>query len=40
MTFPLDSKDSPINEDFPEENLFFIPFDDPWYDDLLVYLHT
>jgi hypothetical protein len=30
----------PINTDFLDEHLFYIPLDDPWYDDLLVYLRT
>jgi hypothetical protein len=30
--FPSDAKASPINEDFPDEHLFFIPSDDPWYE--------
>jgi hypothetical protein len=38
MTFPSDTTSSPINTDFPDEHLFYIPSDDPWYDDLLVYL--
>jgi hypothetical protein len=37
--FPSDAKASPINEDLPNEHLFFISSDDPWYGDLLVYLH-
>jgi hypothetical protein len=37
-TFPSDTTSSPINTDFPDEHLFYIPSDDPWYDDLLVYL--
>ena len=29
MTFPLDAKGSPVNMDFLDEHLFFIPLDDP-----------
>jgi hypothetical protein len=39
-TFPSNTATSPINMDFPNEHLFYIPLDDPWYDDLLVYLQT
>jgi hypothetical protein len=39
-TFPSDTTSTPINTDFPDEHLFYIPSDDPWYDDLLVYLRT
>jgi hypothetical protein len=38
--FPSYAKGSPINMDFPDEHLFFIPSDDPWYIDLLIYLQT
>jgi hypothetical protein len=38
--FPSDATSSPINMDFPDEHLFYIPSDDPWYGDLLVYLRT
>jgi hypothetical protein len=38
--FPSDAKASPVNTDFPDEHLFFIPSNDPWYDYLLVYLQT
>jgi hypothetical protein len=38
--FPSNAKASPVNTDFPEEHLFFIPFDDPWYGNLLIYLRT
>jgi hypothetical protein len=40
MEFPSDTTSSPINTDFPNEHLFFIPSDDPWHGDLLVYLRT
>jgi hypothetical protein len=36
--FPSDTTSSPINTNFPDEHLFYITSDDPWYDDLLVYL--
>jgi hypothetical protein len=39
-TFPSDTTSSPVNTDFPDEHLFYIPLDDPLYDDLLVYLQT
>jgi hypothetical protein len=38
--FPTDTTSSPINIDFPDEHLFYIPSDDPWYGNLLVYLQT
>jgi hypothetical protein len=38
--FPSDTTSAPINTDFPDEHLFYITLDDPWYDDLLVYLRT
>lgn len=30
----------PLNENFPDEHLFTITSDDPWYGDMLVYLGT
>jgi hypothetical protein len=39
-TFPFDTTSAPINTDFPDEHLFYITSNDPWYDDLLVYLQT
>jgi hypothetical protein len=38
MALPSDTTSSPVNTDFPDEHLFYITSDDPWYDDLLVYL--
>jgi hypothetical protein len=40
MTFPSDASSSPVNIEFPDEHLFYIPSDDPWYGNLLVYLRT
>jgi hypothetical protein len=40
MAFPSDTTSSPVNTDFPNEHIFCITSDDPWYDDLLVYLRT
>jgi hypothetical protein len=40
MTFPSDTTNAPVNTDFPDEHLFYITSDDPWYDDLLIYLQT
>jgi hypothetical protein len=37
-TFPSDTTSTPLNTDFPIKHLFYIPSDDPWYDDILVYL--
>jgi hypothetical protein len=37
---PSDTKDTPVNENFPDEHLFFISSDDPWYGDILIYLCT
>jgi hypothetical protein len=39
-TLPSDTTSTPINTDFPDEHLFYITSDDPWYGDLLVYLRT
>jgi hypothetical protein len=36
--FPSDTTSAPVNTDFPDEHLFYITSDDPWYGDLLVYL--
>jgi hypothetical protein len=38
IAFPSDTTSSPVNIDFPDEHLFYITSDDPWYDNLLVYL--
>jgi hypothetical protein len=38
MALPFDTPSTPVNTDFPEEHLFYIASDDPWYDDPLVYL--
>jgi hypothetical protein len=35
---PSATTSSPVNTDFPDEHLFHITSDDPWYGDLLVYL--
>jgi hypothetical protein len=40
MTLPSDTTSPPVNTDFPDEHLFYIASDDPWYGDLLVYLRT
>jgi hypothetical protein len=37
---PSDTNSAPVNTDFPDEHLFYITSDDPWYGDLLVYLRT
>jgi hypothetical protein len=37
---PSDTPSTPVNTAFPDEHLFYISSDDPWYDDLLVYLRT
>ena len=39
-TLPSDTTSAPVNTDFPDEHLFYITSDDPWYGDLLVYLQT
>ena len=36
--FHSDTTSAPVNTDFPDEHLFYITLDDPWYGDLLVYL--
>ena len=38
--FLIDTTSSLVNIDFPKEHLFYIPSDDPWYGDLLIYLRT
>jgi hypothetical protein len=38
--FPSDTTSAPVNTNFPDEQLFYITSDDPWYGDLLVYLQT
>jgi hypothetical protein len=40
MALPSDTTSAPVNIDFPDEHLFYITLDDPWYGDLLVYLRT
>jgi hypothetical protein len=40
MAFPSDTTSAPVNTNFPDEHLFYITSDDPWYNDLLVYLRT
>jgi hypothetical protein len=40
MALPSNTTSTPINTDFPDEHLFYITSDDPWYDDLLIYLQT
>jgi hypothetical protein len=40
MALPSDTTSAPVNTDFPDEHLFYITSDDPWYGDLLVYLRT
>jgi hypothetical protein len=40
MTFPSDTTSPPVNTNLPDEHIFCIPSDEPWYDDLLVYLRT
>jgi hypothetical protein len=37
-TFPSDTTSPPVNTNLPNEHIFFIPSDDPWYGNLLVYL--
>ena len=37
---PSDTPSAPVNTDFPDEHLFYITSDDPWYGDLLIYLRT
>jgi hypothetical protein len=39
-TLPSNTTSAPVNIDFPDEHLFYITSDDPWYDDLLVHLRT
>ena len=37
---PTRMQDTPINDALPDENLFAITTDDPWYGDILTYLQT
>jgi len=37
---PTGAQDTPVNDDFPDEHLFAITADDPWYGDILTYLRT
>lgn len=36
--FPTSMPNPPVNDDFPDEHLFTITTDDPWYGDILRYL--
>jgi len=38
VDLPSNSFDPPINENFMDEHLFLISFDNPWYEDILVYI--
>ena len=38
--FPTWTQDTPINDALPDEHLFSITTDDPWYGDILTYLQT
>jgi hypothetical protein len=38
MSFHSDTTSAPVNTDFPDEHLFYITSNDPWYDELLIYL--
>jgi hypothetical protein len=40
MAFPFNTTIPSVNTNLPDEHIFFIPSDDPWYGDLLVYLRT
>lgn len=35
---PTSMRDPPINDDLPDEHLFAITLDDPWYGDIIAYL--
>ena len=37
---PTRTQDTPINDALPDEHLFAITTDDPWYGDILTYLRT
>jgi hypothetical protein len=39
-TFPSNITSALVNTDFLDKHLFYITSDDPWYNDLLVYLQT
>jgi hypothetical protein len=40
MDFPSNTTSPSVNTNLPDEHIFFIPLDNPWYGDLLVYLRT
>jgi hypothetical protein len=40
MALPSNTTSTPVNIEFPNEHLFYITSDDPWYNDLLIYLRT
>jgi hypothetical protein len=40
MALPSDTTSTLVNTNFPDEHLFYITSDDPWYNDLHVYLQT
>jgi len=37
---PTGATEPPVNYNLPDEHLFAISSDDPWYGDMLVYLRT
>lgn len=40
ISFPSNTIEPPINDTLPDEHLFLINTDVPWYRDILTYLHT
>jgi hypothetical protein len=39
-SFPSDTTSAFVDTEFPDEHLFYITSNDPWYGDLLVYIQT
>jgi hypothetical protein len=37
---PSPAKESLIEETIPDESLFMVNSSDPWYGDIIIYLHT
>jgi len=37
---PTGARDPLVNDELPDEHLFFITSDNPWYGDILTYMRT
>jgi hypothetical protein len=40
LEFPIENEEGEVVNSFPDENIFLISLSDPWYKDILIYLHT